>query len=96
MPADTLVVLCFVAEAEDLHPVVVERVWLCEVEDVEFYRFAFSGVTDLEEVPLSVAVRVDVVLQNQVVFCITYFNRSQKIARFESRLKDKGFIALIL
>ena len=40
----------------------------------------FLGVADPEEVPLCVAISIDVVLKNQIVFLVTYLDGSQQVA----------------
>ena len=47
---------------------VVERVWLEQVDDVEPVRLPRHGVGYSEVVPLGVAARVVVWLENQVIF----------------------------
>ena len=48
----------------------------------------FLGVADPEEVPLCVAVRIDVVLKDQVVLVVAHFHCDQQVARLKARLKD--------
>ena len=87
MPADSVMLLDEVTESEHFHAVIVEAVRLSEVDDVELDLLAHARVADAEKEPLCVTVRVDVVLQDQVVFGWAGFDGSEEIARFESRLK---------
>lgn len=70
MPSCSFVLLQLVREAQNFHSVVVEGIWLCEVNDVESDFFALSSSTYSKEIPLRMAVGVDVVLQNQIVFVV--------------------------
>ena len=51
-------------ERQHAHPFVVKRIRLRQVKDVEFDGVALASVTDSEEEPLRVPVRVDIVLQH--------------------------------
>ena len=84
VPADTLLVLQLIGEAQDLHSIIVKRVWLGQVQHVELDCFSFPCVAHSEEVPLSVPIGIDIVLQYQVVFVISHFDRSKQIARLKS------------
>jgi hypothetical protein len=53
---------------------------LHQVQDVEFERLVFLRVFHREEKPLRVALRVDVVLQNQVVFELALLERAEEVA----------------
>ena len=76
MPAHSLVLSDFVREAESPHSVIVEGVGLVQVKDVEPDFQIGSGIAHAEEVPLGVTVRVDVILQDEVVFFIGYLDGS--------------------
>ena len=56
----------------------------------------FPGVTDPEKVPLRVAVRIDVVLKDQVVLVVAYFHGHQQVARLKARLKHKRLVVRTL
>ena len=47
----------------------------------------FPGVADPKEVPLRVAVRIDVVLKDQVVLVVAHFHGHQQVACLKARLK---------
>ena len=69
--------------AQHLHAVIVQRVWLGQVKYVELDCLALSNVAGSEEEPLSMSVSVDVVLQDEVIFTVTHFDRCQQIACFK-------------
>ena len=71
---------------------VVERVWLEQVDDVEPVRLPRHGVGYSEVVPLGVAARVVVWLENQVIFKLIDLNCPAKVARFEARFKDQRLV----
>ena len=57
----------YLGEAEHAHAVVVERVGLGKVKDVELYLVILASISHSEEEPLSVAVCVDIILKDQVI-----------------------------
>lgn len=79
-------------EAEYAHSLVVERVWLGQVQDVEFDRVPIAGVADSEEEPLRMTVCIDVVLEHQVVLVVADFHRCEQVSSFESRFKNQCLI----
>ena len=79
VPADALDVLDLVGVAEHLHAIVVERVRLRQVDDVEAHLHALRRVANSVEKPLRVPVRVDVVLQHQVVLVVRLLDHRQQV-----------------
>jgi hypothetical protein len=59
MPASLRVIL---AIRQNLHPLIVQAVRLCQINDVESDFVPTPRIRDLEEVPLRVAIRVDIIL----------------------------------
>lgn len=53
-------------------------------------------VTDPKEIPLGVPIRVDVILEHQIVFIIRELHCDQQITRLEPRLEQKSRIRLRL
>mmetsp|Transcript_43346 Transcript_43346/g.41753 ORF Transcript_43346/g.41753 Transcript_43346/m.41753 type:complete len:541 (-) Transcript_43346:140-1762(-) len=96
MPSFVLVLFGVLGEGEDLHAVVVEGVGFGEVDDVEADFLALPGVGDPEEVPLGVAVGVDVVLQDEVVLIVRDLQGRQEVPTLKSGLKDDCPILLAL
>ena len=47
---------------QNLHPLIVQAVRLCQIDDVESDFVPTPRIRDLEEVPLGVAIRVDIIL----------------------------------
>ena len=68
----------------DFHTVVEERVWLRVVQNVELDLHAGASVLNLEEEPLRMALRIDIVLHQQVVLNFRNFLRQVEVATFES------------
>ena len=64
-------------ETQHAHTFIIEGVRLSQVQDVELYGKIASGVSNSEEKPLCVAIRIDVILQNKIVLVITDFHRCQ-------------------
>ena len=77
------------AESEHTHALVVETVWLCEVDDVEADLLVLLGVGYPKEVPLRVTVGVDIILKDQVVLVERQLYCDHQIARFKPRLKNE-------
>ena len=73
---------------------IVERIWLEQVNDIEPVCLTCHRVGHSEVVPLRVAPRVIVWLKNQVVFKLIDLNRPPKIARFETGFKDERLVVL--
>lgn len=55
------------------HSKVEEGVGFGKVLDVELDVSSFSSVFNLEEEPLSVTISVDVILHQQIIFCVWFF-----------------------
>lgn len=70
VPACALFVLQLVREAQDLHAIVVQGVWFGQVNYIKSDFLALAGVADSEEVPLRVAVGIDVILEDEVVLVV--------------------------
>ena len=93
MPAKILASLSWANRiAQDPHSVIVQRVWLRQVENIEFDSQTFEGVSYSKEVPLSMSIRVDVVLQNEIILIVANFHCCKQISSLKSRLKDESFI----
>ena len=71
---------------------VVETVRLHQVDDVEAILLACPSVRDAEVVPLRIASRVIVGLQDQVVFILVHLDGSAQISRFKTRFKEKRIV----
>lgn len=87
VPAYALLLFELVREAEGLHAVVVQGVWLGKVEHIELDPSSALRVADTEEVPLRMTVSVDVILQDEVVFVLADLDRGQQVPRLEARFK---------
>jgi len=87
VPAPTFSFTVIGAVAKYFHSIVVQTVWLAQVQNIKTNFLARLSVTAAEKVPLSVAVRVDVVLKNQVIFAVGDFHRSQQVAGLKARLE---------
>lgn len=70
VPPQFFISCLILAVREHPHPLVVKTVRLGKVYYVEPYFLAFGCVTNSEEEPLSVSIRIDVILQHQIVFIL--------------------------
>lgn len=104
-PPDVGLGVVLLRESEGLEPVVEESVLLGQVHDVEPGSYIPLGVGHFEVKPLVMSLRVDVVLQDQIVRFDSSFLLGlvdcQEIAGLEVRVKDQpfslgvGFVQLI-
>ena len=81
-----------IAVHERPHPVVVQRVRLQQVNDVEAVRPPRHRVRHAEVVPLSEPARVVVRLQDQVVLELVDLDGPAQVARFETRLEHQRVV----
>lgn len=56
-------------------PIVEQRIWFPEVDDIEFNRLIFGDIGHPEVEPLRVALGIEVILQQQVILALTYLHR---------------------
>ena len=71
---------------------VVETVRFHQVDDIESILLASSRVSNAEIVPLGVASRVVIWLQDQVVLILVHLNCSAQVTRFEARLEEESVV----
>lgn len=71
---------------------VIKRVWLEKVNDVESVSAPCHCVGDAKIVPLSEATRVVVRFQNQVVLKFVNLNCATEISRLKTRFKHQGLV----
>ena len=77
---------------QNFHSLVVERRWLGHVDDVKFDSLPSCSVSNLKVVPLSMALCVDVILENEVIFALWDFDRHVEVSGFKPRLESKSLI----
>ena len=70
VPATILLLFGSRRKSQDPHSIIVERVTFGEVEDVELDCVALANVCYFEEVPLSVPVSVDIILQEHIILVV--------------------------
>ena len=75
---------------------VVQRVRLDQVYDIEPVILSCLGIGDSEVVPLSIASGVVVWLQNQVILILVHLDGSPEVATLEPRLKDQSVVVWTL
>ena len=73
VPTNTLRLFQFVRKAEHFHAIVVKRVWLCQIKHIKLDFLTLPRVPNSEEIPLSVSIRVYIVLQNQIILAFRHF-----------------------
>lgn len=76
--------LPFLRVDKNFHALVVETLSFDHVEHIELYSHSLLDVGNSEEEPLSVAFRVDIVLQDQVILIIINFVSKLEVTRFKS------------
>jgi len=68
---------------------IIQRVWLHQVDDIEAVGLACLRVGNAEVEPLSVATRVIIWLQDQVVLIFVDLNCAPQVTALESRLEKQ-------
>lgn len=71
---------------------VVVRVWLHQIDNVEAIDLVFPSVVHFEVVPLSLTIIAVVVLKVEVVLEVAHFDCLAKISTFEATLEDEGLV----
>ena len=61
-------------EAQDSHTLVIERIGLGQVQDIELNCLIPSSIAHSEKEPLCVPISVNVVLKNHIIFVIADFH----------------------
>jgi hypothetical protein len=74
------------------HAMIIERVWLDEVDNIEPIILSSLRVGHAEVVPLSVASRVVIWLQDQVILILVDLNGSAQIATFEPGFEQESVV----
>lgn len=70
VPAQVILLGQVLTVGEYPHPLVIETIRLSEINNIEPNFVALSRVTDSEEVPLGVPIRINVILEHQIVFIV--------------------------
>ena len=93
MPTQLLRSISFqLREAEHAHALVIERVRLGQVQNVELDFKFVTSVAHAEEEPLCVSISVDIILKNEIIFVVAHFHRRKQVSCFESGFKDERLI----
>ena len=71
---------------------IVETIWFHQVDDIETILLASACIGDPEVVPLSVAPRVIIRLQDQIVLIFINLDRTSQVTRFETRFEEQSVI----
>lgn len=69
------------------HAVIIKRVWLHQVDDIEPVLLSCAHIPNSEVVPLNVAARIVVGFQYQIILVLINLNGTSQVARLEARLK---------
>ena len=64
VPSNVSLFLRLLGESQDLHSVVIKRVRLGQIQNVEFDFQVFASIGHSEEVPLGVSIGVDIILED--------------------------------
>ena len=93
MPPYALLLGCLLAVKERAHAMVIERVRLDQVDDVELVTLALASVCHAEEVPLGKNRRRAVVLlEFEIIFKLRNLDSLCEIARFKPTFKNESAI----
>ena len=80
---------------EWFHPLVVIRVGLHEIYDIEAVDLVFPRVLHPKEEPLGEAISAVVVLEVQVVFAVTDLDSLAKVSALKATFKNEGLILIL-
>lgn len=64
VPSDILFVLDLIGEVQNLHTVVVKRIWFCQIYNIEPDLLILAVARNPEEKPLGMPICIYVILQN--------------------------------
>ena len=97
VPANSLLLGCLSARVDQwLLSLVVRRIRLDQVYDVELVDLVLPRVPNLEEVPLGVGGSTLIVLQDEVVLVLTHLACPPEIGRLKARLKNQRVVLLTI
>lgn len=70
-----------------LHSLVVRTLRFHQIDNVELVSREFPDIWNFEVEPLSVSSCIMIILQNQIVLVVSYFDRTSQVAIFKPRFK---------
>lgn len=88
VPAELLLLKFLLWIGQHFHALVEETLGFHQVEHVKLHFLSLPRVLDTEVEPLCVALRINVILENEVIFFLRLLVRQLKISAFKSALKD--------
>lgn len=91
-PFSILLLICFFRKAKDFHSIIVQWIRFWKIENIELNWLSFRSVSHSEKEPLSVPVRVDIILKNEVVLFIWSFYSKIEVPTFKSWFENKSLI----
>ena len=95
VPSLTCLITSLFRVKEDLHPLVIVRIVLTKVRDVESIRGSNFSICEFEEEPLCVALGVIVGPHMQLILVFAHFDDLFQISRFKSRFKHQSRVLRI-
>ena len=87
VPPDIFVGGHLLAVDKDFHPLVVQTVWLAQIQHVEAH-LAAENIRSAEKEPLSMPRRIYIILKEQEIIVRAGFDSSGQVSRFKSALKN--------
>ena len=88
VPAELLLLKFLLRVCQDFHALVEETLRFHEVEHVKLHFLSLPRVLDTEVEPLCVPLRIDVILENEVIFFLGLLVCQLKVSAFKSALED--------
>ena len=88
MPASSFILKFLLWISEHFHALIIETFRFKEIEHVELHFCPFSCVWDAEIEPLSVSLRIQIILKNKVVLFIWKFMCQLEISTLETAFKN--------
>ncbi len=78
-----------------LHSRIMQRVRLAKIHDVKLHPQSLCCIRDFEEEPLGVAVRINIILQEQVVLIFALLVRDAQIPTLKAGLEEERPVIIV-
>ncbi len=88
MPPSSIIQSFFCRIRKYFHSIIIQWIRLIQVNDIKPDRNSFPRIWNPKEKPLRVPIRIDVILQHQVILFVRHFHRGKQVARLKPRLKQ--------
>ena len=88
MPTSSIILSFLRRIRKYFHSIIIQRIRFIQINYIKPNRYSFPRIWNPKEKPLRVPIRIDVILQHQVVLFVRHFHRGKQVARLKPRLKQ--------